>query len=127
MVLLGHLGTLLAHVQSSISQYPQVYFLYTVFQLLCPKPVALPGVVAKVQDPIFGLVELHLIGFSPAIQPAQIPLQGLAIPRQINTSSQLGVICKLTEGALNALIQVINKDTEENRPQHQTLRYNSSQ
>ena len=70
---LGHLGTLLAHVQSSLNQNPQVHFLYTVFQPLCPKPVALPGViVAKVQDPAFGLVESHPIGFSPAIQPIQI-------------------------------------------------------
>ena len=38
----GHLGTLLAHVQLSVDQYPQVRFLYTVFQPLCPKPVALP-------------------------------------------------------------------------------------
>jgi len=37
----------------------------TVFQPLCPNPVALPGVVvAKVQDPAFGLVEPHPIGFS---------------------------------------------------------------
>ena len=58
---------------------PQVHFLYTVSQPLCPKPVALPGVIAaKVQDPAFGLVESHPIGFSPAIQPVQIPLQGLA-------------------------------------------------
>ena len=101
------------------AQYIQVHFLYTVFQPLCPKPVALPGVVvAKEQDPAFGLVEPHPIGFSPAIQPFQIPLSGLATLRQINASSQLGVICKLTEGALNALIQVINKDIEEDRPQH---------
>ena len=97
--LLGHLGTLLAHVQPNISQQCQLHFLYTVFQLLGPKPVALPGViVAKVQDPTLGLAEPHPIGFSPVIQPVQISLQGLATPRQINTSCQLGVICKLTEG-----------------------------
>ena len=55
--LLGHLGTLLAHVQLSTNQYPQVCFLYTVFQPLCPKPVALP----VVQDPALGFVELHPI------------------------------------------------------------------
>jgi len=115
--LLGHLGTLLAHVQPSINQYPQVHFLCTVFQPLCSKLVVLPGVVvAKVQDPAFDFVEPHPIGFSSAIQPVQIPLQGLTTLRQINTSSQLGVICKLGEGALNALIQVINKDIEEGRP-----------
>ena len=44
------------------------------FQPLCPKPVALPGLlVAKVQDPAFGLAEPHPIGFSPAIQPVHIP------------------------------------------------------
>ena len=95
------------------------HFLYTVFQPLCPKPVALPGViVAKVQDPAFGLVESHPIDFSSAIQT---PLQGLATPRQIDASSQLGVICKLTEGALSALIQVISKDIEEDRPQARPL------
>jgi len=35
----------------------------------------LPGVIVpKVQDPAFGLVEPHPIGFSPAIQPVQTPL-----------------------------------------------------
>jgi len=48
---LGHLDTLMAHVQLSINQYPQIHFLYAVFQPLSPKPVTLRGVaVAKVQD-----------------------------------------------------------------------------
>ena len=55
------------------------------------------------------------------MQPIQIPLWGLATLRQINTSSQLGVICKLTEGALNAPIQVINKDIKQDSPQHRPL------
>jgi len=73
--LLGHQGTLLAHVQLSVNEHPQVCFFYTVFQSLYPKPVTLPGVVvAKVQDLALGLAELHPTGLSPAIQPAQIPL-----------------------------------------------------
>jgi len=73
----------------------------------------LPGVVvAKVQDLALGLAELHPIGLNPVIQPVQIPLQDLAIPRQIGAFSQLGVICKPTEDAFSALIQVINKDIE---------------
>ena len=88
--LLGHLGTLVAHVHMSINQYPQVHFLYTVFQPFCPKPVALAGVVeAKVQDATLGLVGLHPIGHSPAIQPVQIPLKGLPTPRQIDASCNL--------------------------------------
>ena len=75
MGLLGYLGTLLAHVQPSINQHPQVLFPCTVFQLLCPKPVALPGVVvAKEQNPTLSLVELHPIGLSSVIQPVQIPV-----------------------------------------------------
>jgi len=59
---------LLAHVQLSINQCPQVCFLYTVLQQLCPKAVTLPGIaVAEVQDPALGLVEPHPIGLSPAI------------------------------------------------------------
>ena len=73
--LIGYLGTLLAHVQPSADQHPQFHFPKTVFQPLCPKPVVLPGVVvAKVQDPAFGTVEPHPIGFSPVIQSVQIPL-----------------------------------------------------
>ena len=73
--LLGHLGTLLAYVQLSDDQHPQVHFFYTVFQSLCFNPVALPEVVvAKVQDPTLGLVELHPTGLSPVIQPVQNPL-----------------------------------------------------
>jgi len=60
-----------------------------------------------VQDLALGLVEFHPTGFSPEIQPVQIPLKDVPTLRQINASSQLGVICRLTEGALSALDQVI--------------------
>ena len=71
--------------------------------------------MAKLQEPAVGLVELIPIGLSPAIKPVQIPLKGLPTPRQTDTSSQLGIICKHTEGALNTLIQVISKDIEQDR------------
>ena len=41
--------------------------------------------------------------------------------RQIDASSQLEVICKLTEGALNPLIQVIAEDMKQGKPQYQPL------
>ena len=108
---LGHLGTLLSHVQaSSISQHHQTLFLCTAFQPLCPKPVALHGVsVTKVQDPSLSHVEPPSIGLWPFIQPVQVPLQGLSTLQKVNTSPQLGVISKLTEGALNSLINKILK------------------
>ena len=58
--LLGHLGTLLAHVQPAVDQHPKVLFHQAAFQPLPAKPVALHGVVVtQVQDLAFGLVELH--------------------------------------------------------------------
>jgi len=74
--LLGHLGTLLAHVQLAVDQHPKILFHRAAFQSLFPKPVALHGVVVtEVQDQAFGLVETHTAGLGPSIQFVQIPLQ----------------------------------------------------
>ncbi|KAK4824303.1 LOW QUALITY PROTEIN: hypothetical protein QYF61_013048 [Mycteria americana] len=117
--LLGHLGTLLAHIQPAVDQHPQVLFPWAAFQPLFPKPVALHGiVVTQVQDLALGLVKPHTIGPSPSIQPVQISLQSLPPLKQINTPTQLGVICKLTEGALDPLVQIIDKDIKQNWPQY---------
>jgi len=69
--------------------------------------------VTQGQDPAFDFVEPHTIGPSPSIQSVQIPLQTFPTLQQINTPAQLGVICRLTEGALTAVIQVIDKDIEQ--------------
>jgi len=66
--------------------------------------------VTEVQDLAFGLVETHPVGLGPSIQSVQNPLQGLPTFKQIDTPTQLGVICKLTEGSLDPFIQVIDKD-----------------
>ncbi|KAK4829505.1 hypothetical protein QYF61_005144 [Mycteria americana] len=119
---LGHLGTLLAHIQAAVNQHPQVLFLLAAFQPLFPKPVALHGVaVAQVQDLALGLVKPHTIDLSPSIQPVQVPLQSLPCLKQINTPTQLGVICKLTLGALDPFVQIIDKDIKQNWPQHRAL------
>jgi len=90
--LLGHLGTLLAHVQPAVDQHPKVLFHQAAFQPLLLKPVALGGVVVtEAQDPAFGLAEPHTVGLSPSIQPVQIPLQSLPALQQIDTPTQLGV------------------------------------
>ncbi|KAK4831422.1 hypothetical protein QYF61_017553 [Mycteria americana] len=119
---LGHLGTLLAHIQPAVNQHPQVLFCQAAFQPLFPKPVALHGVaVAQVQDLALGLVKPHTIDLGPSIQPVQVPLQSLPTLKQINTPTQLGVICKLTEGALEPFVQIIDKDIKQDWPQHRAL------
>ncbi|KAK4823656.1 hypothetical protein QYF61_005008 [Mycteria americana] len=110
---LGHLSTLLAHIQAAVNQHPQVLFCWAAFQSLFPKPVALHGVaVAQVQDLTLSLLEPHTVGLGPLIQPC------LSTFKKINTPSQLGVICKLTESALDPLIQIIDKDIKQNWPQY---------
>ncbi|KAK4806152.1 hypothetical protein QYF61_001075 [Mycteria americana] len=72
---LGHLGTLLAHIQVAVNQHPQVLLCWPAFQPLFPKPVELHGIaVAQVQDLALGFVKPHTIGLGPLIQPVQIPL-----------------------------------------------------
>ncbi|KAK4816773.1 hypothetical protein QYF61_022771 [Mycteria americana] len=119
---LGHLGTLLAHIRAAVNQHPQVLLCRAAFQPLFPKPVALHGVaVAQVQDLALGLVEPHTTDLGPSIQPVQVPLQSLPTLKQINNPAQLGVICKLTEGALDPLVKIIDKDIKQNWPQHRAL------
>ncbi|KAK4814948.1 hypothetical protein QYF61_006892 [Mycteria americana] len=100
---LGHLGTLLAHIQVAVNEHPQVLLCQAAFQPLFPKPVALHGVAVA------------------QIQPVQVPLQSLPPLKQINTPAQLGVICKLAEGALDPLFQITHKDIKQGWPQHRAL------
>ncbi|KAK4818611.1 hypothetical protein QYF61_016582 [Mycteria americana] len=119
---LGRLGTLLAHIQAAVNKHPQVLLCQAAFQPLFPKPVALHGVaVAQVQDFALGLVKPHTIDLGPSIQPVQIPLQSLPTLQQINTPTQLGVVCKLTGSTLNPFVQIIDKDVKQNWPQHRAL------
>ncbi|PKU26936.1 hypothetical protein llap_22760 [Limosa lapponica baueri] len=74
-----------------------------------------------VQDLALGLVGPHPIGLGPSIQPIQIPLQSPSSLKQVDAPTRLGVTCKLTEGALNPLVQIVDEDVEENRPQYQAL------
>ncbi|RMC12585.1 hypothetical protein DUI87_10107 [Hirundo rustica rustica] len=107
---LGHLGTLLAHVQL-LSPAPPGPFPPGTVQPHRPQPVTLQGViVAKVQDSALGLIKLHLVRLCPSIQPFQISLQSPPTFQQIDTCSQLSVIRKFTNQRFNTLIHAINKN-----------------
>jgi len=71
------------------------------------------AVVTQVQDVALGLFALHVTCLSASIQPVQIPLHSLPTLETIDTPAQFGVICKLTEGQLNRLIQIIDKDMKQ--------------
>ncbi|KAK4818807.1 hypothetical protein QYF61_019736 [Mycteria americana] len=67
---LGHLGTLLAHIQPAVNQHPQVLFHRGAFQPLFPKPVALHG-VAVAQPQVF----LHKTALNPFISQSVLILR----------------------------------------------------
>ncbi|PKU45971.1 hypothetical protein llap_3739 [Limosa lapponica baueri] len=117
--LLGHLDTLLARVQPAVDQHPQALFCQAALQPLFPKPVALHGVVVThVQDLALALLNLiplalaHQSSLSRFLCRAFLPSNRSTLP------PQLGVTCKLTEGALNPLIWIIDKDIKEKWPQY---------
>ncbi|KAK4826403.1 hypothetical protein QYF61_008690 [Mycteria americana] len=116
--------------QPQFPQPPLIRFvLQTLHQLRCPSLDTLqhlnvslvvrgPKLNTVFEDPALGLVEPHTIGPSPSIQPVQVPLWSLPTLKQINAPAQLGVVCKLTEGALDPLFQISDKDIKQNWPQH---------
>ncbi|TRZ08266.1 hypothetical protein HGM15179_018840 [Zosterops borbonicus] len=85
---------------------------------LLAHPALQEFVVTDVQDPALGFVEPPIIDLSPSIQLVQIPLQSLPTLQQINTLTQLSVIHEPTVGALDPLIQIINKDIKQDWPQY---------
>ncbi|KAK4817082.1 hypothetical protein QYF61_027913 [Mycteria americana] len=63
-----------------------------------PQSVLMPGVApTQLQDLVLGLVELHEV------------CMGLFLKPRINRTTQLGVICKLGEGALDPTVCVIDE------------------
>jgi len=75
-------------------------------------PVLILGVApTQVQDPALGLVEPHEVHVGPFLRLAQAPLDGNPSFWFISCTTQLGVICRLAEGALNpsmSLMKILN-------------------
>ncbi|KAJ7412919.1 hypothetical protein WISP_94045 [Willisornis vidua] len=85
----------------AVDQHPQVVFCLAPFKALISHPEALNRVVVtQGLDLALGLVEPYTVIVSSTILSVQTPL--LPTLQQIITPTQLGVICELTEGALNA-------------------------
>ena len=78
----------------------------------------------QVQDLAFGLVELYEVHPDPLLKPVKVPLYGIISFKRINCMTQLGVIWKLAEGALNRTVCVINKGIEQYQSQYGPLRDN---
>jgi len=67
-----------------------------------PQPVLIPGVaLTQVKDLALGLVEPHEVQMGPFLKLVQVPLDDIPSFLCVSHTMQLGVICKLTEGALD--------------------------
>ena len=82
--------------------------------------------LTQVQHPALDRIESHYVFMGPLLQPVQVPLDGFPSFQCIDYTAQLGVVCKLAEGALDAIICVTDKDVEENWSQDLTLRHTTS-
>ncbi|KAK4832272.1 hypothetical protein QYF61_021671 [Mycteria americana] len=103
-----HLST--TSFQTKQSQLPQLLLirllLQTLHQLRCPSLYALQH------------LNVSLVVGGPKLNTG---FESLPTLQQINTPAQLGVISKLTEGALDPFVQIIDKDIKQNWPQHRAL------
>ena len=100
-----------------LTQESQALFCKAAFQLGGPQQVRVPEVVPP-QDFALPLVELHEVPASPFLQPVEVPLDGSTTLWPISQSSQFCVICKLAEGTLWPIIQIINEDVEQDWTQY---------
>ncbi|GAB0180776.1 cAMP-dependent protein kinase inhibitor alpha [Grus japonensis] len=87
------------------------------------QPLLILGIApTHVQDLALGLVELHEVHMGPPLKPVQVPLDGIPSLRCVNCTTQLGVICKLAECALDPTVYVIDEDIKQYWSQYRPLR-----
>ncbi|KAK4811360.1 hypothetical protein QYF61_027589 [Mycteria americana] len=92
-------GTLLTHIEPAVNQHPQVPFCRAALQPLLSQSILVPGITpCQMQNPAF------------------IPLQGLLSLERVNSTSQIGIISKLADGAFNSCLHIIDKNIEQNWP-----------
>ncbi|KAK4812272.1 LOW QUALITY PROTEIN: hypothetical protein QYF61_012947, partial [Mycteria americana] len=123
--LLGCERTLSAHVQLFVHQYPEVLFCRAALDHIIRQPVLIPG-LAPTQDPALGLVEPHEVHTAPLLQLVQVSVDDIPSFWRVNCTTQLGVICRLAEGALDLAVNVIDENIEQHWSQYGPLRDTTS-
>jgi len=95
--------------------------------LFCCFPVGQPGyneiIPPRGQEFVFPSVELHESPLCPFLQHLEAPLNDSTTIWSIKHSSQFCIICKLAEGVLCPIFQLINEDDKQYRPQRPSLGY----
>ena len=62
--------------------------------------------LTHVQDLVLVCVELHEVCTVPPLKPVKVPLDGIPSLLHVDRSTQLGVVSKLAEVALNPTVYV---------------------
>jgi len=107
----------------SASQCPQVLLGRAALNSVIAQPVLIPGVApTQVQDLALGRVEPHEVLADPLLKLIQVPLDDIPSLRHVNHTTQLGVVCKLAEGALDLTVYVIDEDIKQYWSQYRPLR-----
>ena len=92
-------GTLLTHIQLAIHQYSQVLFSRSVLYPSASQLVPIAEVTTiQVQDLILGFVEPREVHLGPPFKSVWISLNGISFLRHVDSTTQIGVICRLAEG-----------------------------
>jgi len=101
-----------------IHQHPQVLLGRAALNPSIPQPVSIVGVAANnVQDLALGL-EPHEVHTGPLFELVQVPLDGIPSLRHVDCTPQLGVICKLAEGAVDPTVHIIDEDVKQQWSQY---------
>jgi len=91
-----------AHVQLFIHQYSQVLLGRAALNPFIPQPLLILGVApTQMQDLALGPVKFHEVHTGLFLELVQVPLDSIQSFWCVNCTTQLGVICKLAEGALD--------------------------
>ncbi|KAK4816292.1 LOW QUALITY PROTEIN: hypothetical protein QYF61_014590 [Mycteria americana] len=105
----------------TLSAHPQVLFRRAALNHIIPQLVLKPR-IALTQDPALGLVEPHEVHTGPLLQLVQVPLDDILSFWCVSCTTQLGVICKLAEGALDLAVNVIDENIEHHWSQYGPLK-----
>jgi len=102
--------TLLAHVKLFVPQHPQVLLSRAAFNPFIPQPAWISeDAPIKVQDPARDLVGPNEVHIGPFLELVQVPLHVIPFFWCVSCTTQLCVICKLAEGALDLLSRSLIK------------------
>ncbi|PKU47351.1 hypothetical protein llap_2318 [Limosa lapponica baueri] len=73
------------------------------------QPIFVLGIdLIHVQNLALGLFELHEVHMGPLLKPVQVPLDGILSLQHGDCATDLGIVGKLAEGALNPTVHVAN-------------------